>query len=320
MLWYVPFGYTNASVREHNVSINGDQETVSRNLNGWFAGVGAETSVAANWSVKLEYRYARLENNLFYTDAGGNRFYIDPHQHSVRALASYRFGRGAPAPPNPPILKAEPAAPAQKWTGPYVGAGIGAATVKYKERVEFPGIPDTAFADLGGEGLFATVQAGFDVQFAPRVVAGVFADYDLGDIKSVPATVSTLPQFNDEIHIRRGWDVGARIGVLAWSGALWYVPAGFTRVTVSETNLTQFNGESLSRTLDGWFVGLGAETMLSGNWGLKLEYRYTALRDAFFAADSLGDRFSLEPCEHSARLILDYRFGLGLGATNGALR
>jgi outer membrane immunogenic protein len=306
-LWYVPFGYTGASVREHNISINADQETVDKTLHGWFAGVGAETFVATHWSVKLEYRYAQLGNGIFYTDRGGNRFYIDAHEHSVRAVASYRFG-AAPTLPGPPVFKAEPARPAQSWTGPYAGVGIGAAAVKYKERVEYPGIPDTAFADLGGEGAFATVQAGFDVQFAPGLVAGVFGDYDLGNIKSVPATISTLSQFNDEIRIRRSWDVGARIGVSAWPGALLYLPAGFTRATVSETNLTQLNQERVARTLDGWFVGLGAETTLCGHWGLKLEYRYTALKDAFFAADGLGDRFSLEPREHSARLVVDYRF------------
>jgi outer membrane immunogenic protein len=120
-----------------------------------------------------------------------------------------------------------------------------------------------------------------------------------------------MPQFNNAIHIRNAWDVGARIGVLASPNALLYVPAGFTQVTVKENNLTQTEQESVSRTIDGWFVGLGAETILADHWGLKLEYRYTMLKNTFFAADGAGDLFSLEPREHSARLVLNYRFGQG---------
>lgn len=190
MLWYVPFGYTNANVQEHNISINSDQETVSKNLNGWFAGVGVEALVGTNWSTKFEYRYTQLQNSLFYTDAGGNRFFVEPHMHSVRALVSYRFnGYDVPNPQRPIYTKAPPAAPAQpSWTGLYVGAGFGAAAVKFRQTVDLPGVPDTTFSDLGGEGVFGTVQGGADVQLAPQVVAGVFASYDFGDIKSTPAT------------------------------------------------------------------------------------------------------------------------------------
>jgi hypothetical protein len=33
------------------------------------------------------------------------------------------------------------------------------------------------------------------------------------------------------------------------------------------------------------------------------------LQNALFANDGLGDLYSLEPREHSARLVLNYRFG-----------
>jgi len=97
---------------------------------------------------------------------------------------------------------------------------------------------------------------------------------------------------------------------------------GFLRVSSSKsfsTSLDTFSGVSL---------GLGMETRLDTNWGLKLEYRFTQLSDEELFSISKTEYYDhdpsyysnpryvvesgvsadLEPSIHTGRVLLTYRF------------
>jgi outer membrane immunogenic protein len=165
------------------------------------------------------------------------------------------------------------------WTGFYLGAGIGYGATE----IDFNGQND-------GDGILGTVVMGYDRQFAPRWVAGVFADFDFSDIS---VNVGGL-----NVDQTYSWSIGARLGTLVTPKTLLYATGGYTQ--------TELEG-NLEGTADGYFVGGGLEHMLRDNWTLKLEYRYSEFEaDVEQGGVVTGDA---ELTSHSARLVLSYKFG-----------
>lgn len=163
------------------------------------------------------------------------------------------------------------------WTGFYLGAGIGGGMLDVETDV---------FGDGDGEGILGTVVLGYDRQFGPRWVAGMFADFDFSDIS---ADVGGF-----DVDQTYSWSVGGRLGGLITPKTLLYGTGGYTQ--------TELEG-GLEGTADGYFVGAGMEHMLRENWTLKLEYRYS---DFEADVDVGGDA---ELSSHTGRLVLSYKFG-----------
>jgi outer membrane immunogenic protein len=162
------------------------------------------------------------------------------------------------------------------WTGFYVGAGIGGGTTEI----------DVNGVNADGDGFLGTVIIGYDRQFAPGWVAGVFADFDFSDI-SVADVDQTF-----------SWAIGARLGGLITPKTLLYATGGYTQ--------TELEG-GLEGTADGFFVGAGLEHMLRDNWSLRLEYRYSEFEaDVEVGGVAAGDA---EVTSHTGRLVLSYKFG-----------
>jgi outer membrane immunogenic protein len=167
------------------------------------------------------------------------------------------------------------------WTGFYLGVGIGGGAQ------EVDGIVDGGNNDVnvGGEGVLGTVVLGYDRQFGPGWVAGVFVDYDFSGISD---DLGNGQSFDHNYS----WSVGARLGGLITPRTLLYGTAGYTQ---AEFELTGFNAD----TADGYFVGAGIEHMLRENWTLKLEYRYS---------DYEGQDFDTDEQLHTGRVVLSYEF------------
>lgn len=216
----------------------------------------------------------------------------------------------------------------------------------------FSGGVDTDPSVLG------TIQLGYDQQIAPQVVVGVFADADWsnggdGVFGSSGSTVLTIPiipvlppiglgeaSLSGTIEQDWSWTVGGRVGYLVTPHTLIYGLAGYTRVELSNSQVT-FNAADplgiipalnspasltidLPDALDGYTVGGGIETSLTGNLGLKLEYRYSDLGSASgsakdgdlqcclgpFARDIAASATAgIDAQEQSIRAVLVYRFG-----------
>jgi outer membrane immunogenic protein len=167
------------------------------------------------------------------------------------------------------------------WTGFYLGVGIGGGATEI----------DALGQNGDGEGILGTVIVGYDRQFGPGLVAGVFADFDFSDITAeVGGNVGDV----DQIY---SWSIGARLGGLITPKTLLYGTAGYTQ--------TELEG-GLEGTADGYFVGAGLEHILRDNWTVKFEYRYSDFEaDVVSGGVNDGDA---ELTSHTGRVVLTYRF------------
>jgi outer membrane immunogenic protein len=209
---------------------------------------------------------------------------------------------GADGLPHKGHVKAPDAVP--NWTGFYIGGGIGAGAVVHDLSVSEDGYNVLNFDGVGGEGIFGTIIVGYDRVIRPGWVAGIFADFDFSQIAT---DLSVSHYFNASLDHSHSWSIGARLGMLTSPWTLWYALAGYTQ---AEFDFSSSEGSYglRSPTFDGYFVGGGVESILRGNWSLRLEYRFTQ-----FHSETVFDydytRIDLEPSMHTARLLLTYKFG-----------
>ena len=214
------------------------------------------------------------------------------------------------------------------------------------------------FDGIGGEGIFGTLQAGYDWHVKPRVVFGLFGDFDFSAISTefdfdAGMNGNNFLSGSGELDMNWMWTLGARLGYLATPDTLVYLLAGYTQADFDDpTFSTSFNpayapehliehnmfkmaamyenGGSPSGdssvgldTFSGFTVGVGMETRLDHNWGLKLEYRFTQLQaeevfswsgdwrsdcDCARMINEVGISADLEPSIHTGRVALTYRF------------
>jgi outer membrane immunogenic protein len=216
-------------------------------------------------------------------------------------------------------------APATNWTGFYVGGGFGYGSYQGEQSsLGLNGLPGANSPSTGGgKGWLATVTTGFDLQFADRFVAGVFADYDFNEIKG-----RVLDFANAGVIARGprdGWSVGGRLGVLATPSTLVYATGGYTQADFRADNANFFIGTTpadreAGSTHHGWFGGVGVETMLGQNWSGRLEYRYAdydserGARFNFAGTTALG-LTETDPVVQTMRASLAYKFGVPSIAT-----
>jgi outer membrane immunogenic protein len=181
---------------------------------------------------------------------------------------------------------------AAKWTGLYIGAGVGAGAVVHDLSVF-----GLSFDGIGGEGIFGTVTVGYDMQINSRLVAGLFADYDFSDI----STTLSAGGFSASADHKHSWSVGGRLGILTAPTTLWYGTVGYTQAKF-EINSTL--GAVPVPDFSGYFVGGGVESQLGGGWAVRGEYRFSQ-----FDSETIAGFVDVEPSMHTARVSLTYKFG-----------
>ena len=221
--------------------------------------------------------------------------------------------------PAAPAFKAAPASPPLSWTGFYLGAGIGAGSFvlnngNFDDRVT-PTLPSQ---DTGGKGVLGTAIVGYDYQVHPLFVTGIFADGDWMDVRGEWRDRSGGLNVSGTVTQDWAWSVGGRFGYLATPGTLLFVSGGFTQTHLGQVDFTPFGGAAPTRfiparTLDGWFIGAGAEAKMTQSVSLKLEYRYADFGNASVDRLVTGNgAFSTQVNEHlatqSVRFGINYRF------------
>src|ERR1043166_1104636 len=166
---------------------------------------------------------------------------------SLRRRRARCLGRRHPS----PRAEAAPVA-TTNWTGFYVNGGVGYGLWVADTTVTFlpggggnPGQPfpqrqgGKGFRGVagggngwpglpfpqrqGGKGFLGVAGGGFDYQFAPRLIGGVFADFDFASLKGTVQDAG--PFFGGNIKENRAWAVGARGGYLINPGLLSYFNA-----------------------------------------------------------------------------------------------
>lgn len=152
---------------------------------------------------------------------------------------------------------AQDAAP---FTGPYVGAVIGA------DRLQGGGDHDDGFLYGGAVGWdwgFGQLRAGVEAE----VTGSTQEECEAGDATG------------DRVCLEAGRDlyIGGRIGTLVGSSTMLYAKAGYSnaRLSVDYDAASGIGSFRDGEDLDGVRLGAGIEHMLTRNIGLKAEYRYS---------------------------------------------
>lgn len=203
-------------------------------------------------------------------------------------------------------------AQATSWTGFYLGVGGGGVAMSQDMKGIFDSVNAIELNGVGGVGGFGTIQVGYDRQFSPRFVAGVFADFDFDSANSKLGILNNAASVAFDLN--SSWTVGGRLGYLVNPNTMAYVLAGYTEASFDLPNGLGFH----NGTFEGYSVGAGLETNLTGNFFLKAEYRFTGLN-----TNTIWGPVPVE-CEgtctfkvtdqadiQTGRLVLTYKFGPG---------
>jgi outer membrane immunogenic protein len=195
-------------------------------------------------------------------------------------------------------IKAAPMMAATPWTGFYVNGGVGYGM--WAADTTVVALPSGLCASCatevqGGKGLLGTIGAGYDYQFTPRIVAGVFGDASLSDLKGT--LQYGQPFWAGEIKQTSSWAAGARLGWLATPKTLGYVNVGYTGARFSGTNFVftttgaPTGVATPATTLNGWFLGGGVDISLTPGWFWRNEYRYSYYGEKTLPTAPVGTGF-----------------------------
>ena len=235
----------------------------------------------------------------------------------------------ADMPVKAPIYKA-PVAAATNWTGLYVNGGFGYGIWSADTTTLVPGTTTCILCVdqvQGGKGWLGVVGVGYDYQFAQSFVAGVFGDVNFGSIKGTLQDQG--PFFVGDTKEQWAWAAGARLGYLLTPDALAYVNGGYTSARFSSaTMVNAFAGAPTgfftpAVTMNGWFVGGGAEIVMPSvlgiqfgpGWFWRNEYRYASygsktLTDTDGAGGVAAD-ITFKPAVQTVTSQIVYKFNTG---------
>jgi outer membrane immunogenic protein len=214
---------------------------------------------------------------------------------------------GAPRTP----IAAAIAAPADVWTGFYVGAHLGYGWGSHRVVDDNPAV----FYSLRPTGILGGLQAGYNWQIN-RFVLGVEADASFASISrraapqvAVVDQVSTQATFLGSARVRAGFAAGS---------ALIYATGGLAIGSWNDHNFiggVEF-GNGWKHTRVGWALGAGVEYAVTRNLSVRLEYlhydfgSYIKPPAAFWGIGSDHFRTSFD----TVRVGFNYRFSTGPSA------
>jgi outer membrane immunogenic protein len=218
----------------------------------------------------------------------GDSFTFKPTVQTLTTQLVYKFNGGLVAP-----VYQTPAPIATNWTGFYVNGGLGYGLW----AADTTAVSPTTGACIlcvtqvqGGKGYLGVLGAGYDWQFAPTWVAGVFGDFNISSLKgTIQDQAGTGPQaIAGELKQTSAWAVGPRLGWLPNPQTMTYINGGYTGARFSGADMfsivtvTNTGFSTQAFTANGWFVGGGIETgfdffgMLGKGWFWRNEYRYAS--------------------------------------------
>jgi outer membrane immunogenic protein len=193
----------------------------------------------------------------------------------VVAAPAFAADLGTPEPlPTPPVAEA---APANNWTGFYLGALLGYTWGKANTSGAGVGDVDTDGIDGGG-------YVGYNYQLNNNFVIGAEAD--------LLASASDGDKDGLEVDQGINGSLRARAG-FALDRFLFYGTGG---VALTDLKIDAAGAGDASNTLWGWTIGAGTEAMITPNITARIEYRYTDYQDKDFdlggGAGSVDSGFS----------------------------
>ena len=201
---------------------------------------------------------------------------------SMLLIGSAAYAADLPSKKAAPKTVPVPVQKMSNWTGVYgglnAGLGFGSFTKEGKDVYGYP---------TGGT---LGVTGGYNYQMPTNWVAGIEADLSLGNIKG-SNTGSSEGRYLNTIRGRLGY---------AMNETMPYLTAGYAGATTHDTN----GGSTVDNYHNGYTLGGGVETVVTGPWTAKAEALYIHLeeKDVPSAGGSSGADWGL------VRLGLNYRF------------
>jgi outer membrane immunogenic protein len=279
-----------------------------------------------------------------------NTFDVALRTHTATVGIAYKFGDpvalsnasgGWPdaLPVKAIAVKAAPAT--ASWSGLYAGLGLGLRASRSEatttsEIFGFEGpqvLKGLATSEpVNGTAFRGSPYLGLNWQVAPRWVIGIEGDVGFADQTTTLAGLAFSPGITanglaaaDSFAVRTRWDasVRGRAGLLVTPATLAYATGGAAWQRFEVTSVCGSNMDcggltplmiTNSATKAGWTVGGGLETMLSGNWFARGDYRYADFGASAFTINRSGliGNFNVALRTHTATFGLSYKFS-GLG-------
>lgn len=254
---------------------------------GYFAGVGLETVLSGNWTVKTEYRYSNYGSADPF-DSGG-LFKLAASTHRFTLGANYRFGGQNSG-------QSSFEMPAYNWTGFYVGGAIGAgAMINDQTTVGIPVV-------FSGDGILGEASIGYDHEIGDNWVLGALID---GRLAGVSSQTKDPGGNSVEIKANYGFDILARGGVKLSAATLAYALAGYSWQHFEVSTSGVGAPGKLTDSASGFVAGAGVETALTDKTTINLEYRYNKFGNVDFG---FGGNIGFEPAFHTVRVGAKYKF------------
>jgi outer membrane immunogenic protein len=307
---YVTAGFAAAHVKDsvRNASVAAGEISSSGTETGYVFGSGVETMLGGGWSAKTESLYINLSSGDTLQIPGSATLGLQQDRREYftqRFGLNYQFGAGK----NGPLKQTN-------WNGLYVGGAFGGAvgSVRGKEGNDIStALPNSELGN-NGSGFTAGGQIGYNWMIMPKVVVGLEGDVSYFGIDHMSNNYFNVVSNNPGVNIAAltvdtSWIATARGRVAYNTGpALLYATGGGAWVNVKDTFIGSAGAAvSSSKTLSGWTVGGGIETVLWGNWSTKTEYLYV---DAGKGDLLTSGGFSIQPDHvfHLFRSGITYRF------------
>lgn len=263
-----------------------------KDRSGYVLGVGMETAISGNWTLKSEYRYANYGNKAVLESFGGGELKLEPSTHTFHVGANYRFGAQDSG-------GASFAAPAYSWTGFYVGGALGA--IAKNDKINLFGGAGT-LEGIGGQGVFGELSVGYDQEFSGIWVAGLQVD---GRYSGLTTQMFDTGFESLEGKTDYGFDVLARVGGKLNESTLAYVLGGYSwqHFTAEGRGFGGLTDET-DWSSSGFSVGAGLETAVTSNVAVNLEYRYSRYQ----SEQLIEGLWESTPAFHSVRAGAKYKF------------
>ncbi|WP_395451358.1 outer membrane protein [Aminobacter sp. UC22_36] len=289
-LGYVLGGYTWQHFELNGTSF-GPSTDNERDRDGYVLGVGLETAIGSNWTLKSEYRYANYGNEAVVS-MGGTDLEVEPSTHTFHVGANYRFGAQNGG-------GASFAAPAYSWTGFYVGGALGA--VAKNDEINIAGF--TMLKGIGGQGAFGELNVGYDHEFNGIWVAGLQV---AGRYSGLATQMFAFGGDALEGKTDYGFDIVARVGAKLNESTLAYALGGYSwqHFTAEGLGIMGSPVDKIDWSSSGFTVGGGLETAVTNNVTVNLEYRYSR-----YQSEEMFEGFwKSTPAFHSVRVGAKYKF------------
>ncbi|MEP7031564.1 MAG: hypothetical protein ABI830_11575 [Pseudolabrys sp.] len=267
---------------------------------GFAIGSGVETRLGGNWTAKSEYLYVDVGRGDTLTGVFGPlALQTDQHRYAMQRFGvNYLFGDR----PNAPL-------PQYNWNGFYAGV-LGGSAISQTKLTDSPDSARGGEFGNHGNGYSFGGTAGFNWQFAPAWVAGVEGDVSWLGINH---SVNDYNQGTALYNLNTKWFATAR-GRIGYSTgpALLYVTGGGAWVNYNESWDFGLGTVSSTKTLSGYTVGGGIETMFSlfgPGWTTKSEYLFVNVGKGDSLNDPSTAHITADHQFHLFRSALLYHFG-----------